>query len=65
MPSVGIEPTIPAFERAKTVHALDRAATVIGGGMAKLLKLCMKVYINWNYVYSIVYKSTLTKLVTL
>jgi hypothetical protein len=30
MPSVGFEPTIPAFERVKTVHALDRAATVIG-----------------------------------
>jgi hypothetical protein len=30
MPRVGFEPTIPAFERAKTVHALDRAATVIG-----------------------------------
>jgi hypothetical protein len=26
---VGFEPTIPAFERAKTVHALDRAGTVI------------------------------------
>jgi hypothetical protein len=24
------EPTITVFERAKTVHALDRAATVIG-----------------------------------
>jgi hypothetical protein len=30
MPRVGFEPTIPAFERAKTVHALDCAATVIG-----------------------------------
>jgi hypothetical protein len=30
MPGVGIEPTIPGFERAKTVHASDRAATVIG-----------------------------------
>jgi hypothetical protein len=30
MPRVGFEPTIPAFERAKTVHALDRATTVIG-----------------------------------
>jgi hypothetical protein len=30
MPWVGFEPTIPVFERAKTVHALDRAATVIG-----------------------------------
>jgi formate-dependent phosphoribosylglycinamide formyltransferase (GAR transformylase) len=27
---MGFEPTTPAFERAKTVHALDRAATVIG-----------------------------------
>jgi hypothetical protein len=30
MPQVGFEPTIPAFKRAKTVHALDRAAIVIG-----------------------------------
>jgi hypothetical protein len=28
---VGFEPTIPAFERAKTVHALDRAATLSSG----------------------------------
>jgi hypothetical protein len=27
---VGFESTIPAFERAKTVHALDRAAAVTG-----------------------------------
>jgi hypothetical protein len=30
MHEVGFEPTIPVFERAKTVHALDRAANVIG-----------------------------------
>jgi hypothetical protein len=30
MPPVGFEPAIPVFERAKTVHAPDRAATVIG-----------------------------------
>jgi hypothetical protein len=30
MPRVGFEPTIPVFERAKAVHALDHAATVIG-----------------------------------
>jgi hypothetical protein len=30
MPQVGFEPTISVFERVKTVHALDRAATVIG-----------------------------------
>jgi hypothetical protein len=26
----GFEPTIPPFERAKTIHALDHEATVIG-----------------------------------
>jgi hypothetical protein len=30
MAQVGFEPTIPVFERAKTVHALDRAVTAIG-----------------------------------
>jgi hypothetical protein len=30
MPWVEFEPTIPVFERAKAVHALDRPATVIG-----------------------------------
>jgi hypothetical protein len=30
MPQVGLGPTIPEFERAKSVHALDGAATVIG-----------------------------------
>jgi hypothetical protein len=30
MPPVGYEPTIAVLERAKTVRALDRAATVIG-----------------------------------
>jgi hypothetical protein len=28
MPCVGLEPTIPASEQEKTVHALDRPATV-------------------------------------
>jgi hypothetical protein len=30
MPYVGFEPTMPASERAKTVHALIRSATVTG-----------------------------------
>jgi hypothetical protein len=30
MPQVGFEPMIPVFEQAKIVHALDRAAMVIG-----------------------------------
>jgi hypothetical protein len=29
MPQVGFEPTIPVFERSKTVHALDLTAIVI------------------------------------
>jgi hypothetical protein len=29
MPRVGFESMIPVFERAKTVYALDRAATLI------------------------------------
>jgi hypothetical protein len=31
MPCVGFEPTIPASERAKTVHVLERSDTVTGG----------------------------------
>jgi hypothetical protein len=30
MPCVGFKPTIPAFKQAKTIHALDRLATVTG-----------------------------------
>jgi hypothetical protein len=37
MPRVGFEPTIPALERAKTVHALHRAPTVIGIGKSLYL----------------------------
>jgi hypothetical protein len=33
MPSVGFEHTIPAFKREETVHALDRAAALIGKWM--------------------------------
>jgi hypothetical protein len=32
MPREGFKPMIPVFARAKTVHALDRASTVIGSG---------------------------------
>jgi hypothetical protein len=30
MPGMRFKPTTPVFERAKTVHALDGAVTVIG-----------------------------------
>jgi hypothetical protein len=33
MPRVGLEPTIPVFERGKTCHALNRVATVVGFGI--------------------------------
>jgi hypothetical protein len=42
----GIRTTIPASERAKTVHALDRSATVTGG-FAYLDKY------NWQAVHGI------------
>jgi hypothetical protein len=32
MHQVGFQPTNPVFERGKTVHALNRAAAVIGRG---------------------------------
>jgi hypothetical protein len=30
MPRVEFEPTVPVFDRAKKVHALNRVATVFG-----------------------------------
>jgi hypothetical protein len=43
MPQVGFEPTIPAFERAKTLHALDGVATVIGRILLEELIIIYKV----------------------
>jgi hypothetical protein len=47
---VRFEPTIPAFKQAKTVHALDRATTVIGKyrirSWLKLYRLTESVYYN-------------------
>jgi hypothetical protein len=39
MPRVGFGRTIPVFERTKTIHALDRAATVIGSAAVYALIL--------------------------
>jgi hypothetical protein len=41
MPRVGFESTIPVFERAKTFHALDRAAAVIGSLQSCI---CLKIF---------------------
>jgi hypothetical protein len=49
MPRLGFEATIPAFERAKTVHALGRAASVIGS--TTTLHACTSLWVikyeNW------------------
>jgi hypothetical protein len=49
MPRVGFELTIPVFERAKTVHALDIAATVIGPLFYDLLKYPYSILISNIY----------------
>jgi hypothetical protein len=49
MPLVGFEPTIPVFERAKTVHALDRAATVIGS-LVKHSLVYYHITVNYNTI---------------
>jgi hypothetical protein len=43
---VEFEPTIPASERAKTVHALDHAATGIG---IQQLKYHLKIKEEWRH----------------
>jgi hypothetical protein len=43
LPIQGFESTIPVFERAKAVHALGRAATVIGF----IIYIKKRENINW------------------
>jgi hypothetical protein len=43
MPWVGFEPTIPASEQPKTVHVLDRQATVIG----------TQIWYGWDSCFSL------------
>jgi hypothetical protein len=50
MPQVGFEPTIKVFERAKTVHDSDSAATVIG------FIPIYSIYIYMLYIYIYIYK---------
>jgi hypothetical protein len=49
MPQVGFEPTIPVFERAKTVHALDRAANVIGRNNIYIYKYCEVLKLPYDF----------------
>jgi hypothetical protein len=48
MPWVGFEPTVPVFERAKTVHALDRSGTVIASSTYTLSKTSL----TWRHTFS-------------
>jgi hypothetical protein len=50
MPWVGFEHTIPASERAKTVHALDCSATVNGS----LSCIRFEIYIRMTFLISAV-----------
>jgi hypothetical protein len=52
MPRVGFEPTITVFERAKTFHALDGAATVIGLVYIKNYKHTDSVKL-WYYIMQV------------
>jgi hypothetical protein len=54
MSLVGFEPTIPVLERAKTVHALDPAATVIGNEILYLTKLRVsRMEIEMKIIYTV------------
>jgi hypothetical protein len=54
MPQMGFEPMIPVFKRAKTVHALDHAATAIGSYCfvsIKIILLVKKCRNQWFIVH--------------
>jgi hypothetical protein len=51
MPFMGFEPTTPVFKRAKTIHVLDRGATVIGFPIYYLYKIKYKKPSNVYHAY--------------
>jgi hypothetical protein len=60
MPCVEFEPTIRASERAKTVHALDRAATVIGRTLDNVQKIDHSIIISQSRIFGLnLYKQML------
>jgi hypothetical protein len=59
---MGFEPTILASERAKTVHALDRSATVTGHrkyiqGKYKIDFIRVYVFRKYNFLLNLDYVS--------
>jgi hypothetical protein len=69
MPQAGFEPTIPVFERAKTVRASERATSVIGNRDTQIcIVTCMHVTIDgvWigNWIYLTLTDPTLQAFIT-
>jgi hypothetical protein len=56
MPWVGLEPTIPVFERATAVHVLDRATTVMASYRSENLKSSFCGDTLWIY-FQILWKN--------
>jgi hypothetical protein len=52
MPQVGFEPTIPVFVRAKTVHVLERAATVTGISICTVTQFHASEYLIPDFLTS-------------
>jgi hypothetical protein len=46
MHRMGFEPTIPVFKREKTVHTVDRAATVIGARVSTTLIFPLPAFLS-------------------
>jgi hypothetical protein len=55
MPRVGFEPMIRVFERAKTVHTLDRAAAVMGIRDTHPEKICS---VKYPFITCILFQDT-------
>jgi hypothetical protein len=60
MPRVGFEPTIPVFERAKTVHALDCAAIVIGEDILYCILISFRArHVGFQILRTVIMKSSI------
>jgi hypothetical protein len=57
MPRVGFEHTAPVFQRAKTGHALDRAATVIGSSTFTFTIMRHWPTRKWRFMYRTLHNS--------
>jgi hypothetical protein len=67
MPWVGFELTISVFERAKTVHALNRAAAMIGYEITAMFKNMMDYALNAGMYTAVrlhIYTATLSSKVS-